>query len=99
MMATKPAQTQVSPEATSIEDRFALALEQLVDMCIDAGMAPKDCIGPLKKHLLWARQSEWGRDYDDKYNADRGLAPRTEAQIREALELEPGEPLPPRGDW
>jgi hypothetical protein len=36
--------------------------------------------------------------FDDKYNAERGLPPMTEVQIREALKLEPYEPIPPQRD-
>lgn len=84
------------PATKPIEERFTIALSELIGMCIEAGMHTSSMIGPLKKELLYVRQASMPSAEDDKYNAAGGLAPMTEAAIREALQLEAYEPIPPR---
>ncbi len=81
-----------------IEERFTIALSELIGMCLDANMHPSEMIGPMKAELLWLRQASMPTKFDDKYNAERGFPPMTEAQIRESLKLEPYEPIPPQRD-
>lgn len=79
------------------KEQFAEALTELINDHADRGMDEGECIGPLKaeivrirRHILLPSKS------DDKYNAERGLPPMTEEQIRKALQLEPYEPIPPQ---
>lgn len=75
------------------KELFAEALDVLVDGCIDSGMGFCEFIGPLKTKLASLRSSATPGAEEDRYNAERGLSPMTEAQLREALELEPYEPI------
>jgi hypothetical protein len=77
-----------------IEARFASALNELIHMCATGGMTYGDMIGPLKAALRTVRLETIPSADDDAYNAARGLKPMTEEQLRDALELEPGEPIP-----
>src|SRR5688572_16923790 len=74
------------PTAKPIEERFTIALSELIGMCMEAGMHTAAMIGPLKKELLYVRQASLPTAEDDKYNEERGLAPMTEAAIRKTLQ-------------
>lgn len=76
------------------KERFAEGLSELIAQCMEAGMHTSEMIGPLKAALAEARINSMPSKSDDAHNAKRGMAPMTEAQIRQALELEPYEPIP-----
>lgn len=40
-----------------IEDRFAVALSELIGMCMEAGMHAALMIEPLEKELKWIREN------------------------------------------
>lgn len=84
------------PAKKPIAEKFATALNELIDLCTDAGIDPADLIGPLKKELLLARQAVMPTEADDTGNAQGHLPPLTEAQLIDLLQLEPHEPIPPR---
>ena len=46
-----------APAAKPIEDRFSDALSELIGMCMDAGMHPKDMIPRLEKEVRWCRET------------------------------------------
>jgi hypothetical protein len=80
------------PEPT--KEEFATALADFIAEWEDKGLSNEDMIGPLKSELLFMRRNIMPSKFDDKYNVDRGLPPLTEAQLREALQLEDYEPIP-----
>lgn len=77
------------------KEKFEQALDVLIDGCMDS-MNPVEFIPALKKWLVQMRLDAMPSEYDDKYNAERGLPPQTEGELRRSLCLEDYEPLPPK---
>lgn len=42
-------------EPQTIQEKFALALSELIGQCEEAGMAPDEFVPALEKELRWAR--------------------------------------------
>jgi hypothetical protein len=73
------------------KEAFEDALELLVTACEQPhGLHAVDMIGPLKARLAECRENALSCFRQHGH----GNAPMTEAQIREALQLEPHEPMP-----
>lgn len=82
------------PSTKSIEERFTIALNELIGMCAEAGMHLGNMIEPLKRKLAEIRQEAMPSRKDEARDAAQGLPPATEETIRKNLYLEPFEPLP-----
>jgi hypothetical protein len=78
------------------QEKLAAILEIAVEAFSDRGMIDREIIETVKAELLRFRQNLFPSKSDDAFNAARGAPPMAEAEIREALALEPHEPIPPQ---
>lgn len=76
---------------------FATELSTLIaEWTTDKGLDLGDALSAMKAEVVAIRHELLGTKATDAFNTKHGLPPMTNEQVRQILQLEPYEPIPPR---